>query len=102
MTIVNLFPGSYGSNCYLLEDSGEALSSDAGDEVDFFSVETAENNVCIADIYCKCHNDSSLSLRFYVFGFIILQAIRKSNQSFFELNPAICHKFINKFPAKKK
>ena len=28
MTIVNLFPGSYGSNCYLLEDSGEALIVD--------------------------------------------------------------------------
>lgn len=28
MQIVNLFPGSYGSNCYLLEDNGEALIVD--------------------------------------------------------------------------
>ena len=28
MQIVNLFPGSYGSNCYLIEDSGEALIVD--------------------------------------------------------------------------
>ena len=28
MNIVNLFPGSYGSNCYLLEEGGEALIVD--------------------------------------------------------------------------
>lgn len=28
MKIVNLFPGSYGSNCYLIEDSGHALIVD--------------------------------------------------------------------------
>ena len=28
MRIQNLFPGSYGSNCYLVEDSGEALIID--------------------------------------------------------------------------
>ena len=28
MQIINLFPGSYGSNCYLVEDSGEALIVD--------------------------------------------------------------------------
>ena len=28
MRIVNLFPGSFGSNCYLLEDSGHALIVD--------------------------------------------------------------------------
>ena len=28
MNIVNLFPGSYGSNCYLVEDNGEALIID--------------------------------------------------------------------------
>ena len=28
MQIVNLFPGSYSSNCYLIEDSGEALIVD--------------------------------------------------------------------------
>ena len=28
MTITNLFPGSYGSNCYLVEDNGEALIID--------------------------------------------------------------------------
>ena len=28
MQIINLFPGSYGSNCYLIEDSGEALIVD--------------------------------------------------------------------------
>ena len=28
MQIVNLFPGSYGSNCYLVEDNGEALIID--------------------------------------------------------------------------
>ena len=28
MQIVNLFPGSYGSNCYLIEDGGEALIVD--------------------------------------------------------------------------
>jgi len=28
MKIVNLFPGSYGSNCYLIEDGGEALIVD--------------------------------------------------------------------------
>ena len=28
MKIVNLFPGSYGSNCYLLEDGGQALIVD--------------------------------------------------------------------------
>ena len=28
MQIINLFPGSYGSNCYLVEDSGHALIID--------------------------------------------------------------------------
>ena len=28
MQIINLFPGSYGSNCYLIEDGGEALIVD--------------------------------------------------------------------------
>ena len=28
MQIINLFPGSYGSNCYLIEDSGHALIVD--------------------------------------------------------------------------
>lgn len=28
MRIVNLFPGSYGSNCYLIEDNGKALIVD--------------------------------------------------------------------------
>lgn len=28
MNIINLFPGSYGSNCYLLEEGGEALIVD--------------------------------------------------------------------------
>ena len=28
MQIINLFPGSYGSNCYLLEEGGEALIVD--------------------------------------------------------------------------
>ena len=28
MQIINLFPGSYGSNCYLVEDSGHALIVD--------------------------------------------------------------------------
>lgn len=28
MQIINLFPGSFGSNCYLVEDSGEALIVD--------------------------------------------------------------------------
>lgn len=28
MQIINLFPGSYGSNCYLVEDGGEALIID--------------------------------------------------------------------------
>ena len=28
MQIVNLFPGSVGSNCYLIEDSGQALIVD--------------------------------------------------------------------------
>ena len=28
MQIINLFPGSYGSNCYLIEDSGHALIID--------------------------------------------------------------------------
>ena len=28
MKIINLFPGSWGSNCYLVEDGGEALIID--------------------------------------------------------------------------
>ncbi len=54
MHIVNLYPGSFGSNCYLLEDSGHAIIVDPSTSADAILRRLREDG-CIPDAVVLTH-----------------------------------------------
>ncbi len=54
MHIVNLFPGSFGSNCYLIEDSGHALIVDPSAAASSI-LKRLQNDGCVPDAILLTH-----------------------------------------------